>query len=119
LFLAAAIIGVEALVAVVFGVMSIAQVDARRLVVGSGVAVLMLAYGAFLAAIARGVARGARWSRGAALATQLLLGLLGTSFLDGETSWIGVGLLVAAVVAGVCVLVPAATAVFTAGEDQS
>jgi hypothetical protein len=118
LFLAAVIIGLEALVAVVFGVVSVAQVDPRRFVVGAGVALLMLAYGAFLAAISRGVARGARWSRGAALATQLLLALLGTSFLDGETSWVGVGLLTAAVVAAVCVLVPSATAVFLAGEEQ-
>ena len=56
MFLAAALLSVEALVAVAFGVIEVAEVRVFRLVVGAGVAVLMLGYGAVLAAVARGVA---------------------------------------------------------------
>jgi hypothetical protein len=114
LFLAAGLIGVEALVAVTFGVIAATQIDTDRFVVGAGVTLLMLGYCALLIAIARGVLRGRRWSRGPGVATQLLQGLLGYSFSAGETWWVGLVLGVTAVIVLICLLVPAATAVFTA-----
>jgi len=114
LFLAAALIGIEALVAVTFGVIQVTQIEAARFVVGAGVALLMLGYGAFLIAISRGVQKGRRWSRAPGLATQLLQGLLAYSFSAGETWWVGLVLGASAVLVIICLLVPPATAVFTA-----
>ncbi|MET0695381.1 MAG: hypothetical protein ABWY56_15715 [Propionibacteriaceae bacterium] len=114
LFLAAALIGVEALVAITFGVIEVTQIELGRFVVGAGVALLMLSYGAFLIAISRGVQKGRRWSRAPGVATQLLQGLLAYSFSAGETWWVGLILGVSAVAVLVCLLVPPATAVFTA-----
>ena len=122
MFLAAALIAVEALVAITFALIEITQIEPARFVVGAGVTLLMLGYGAFLVAISRGVLKGRRWSRGPAVATQLLQALLAYSFLDGQTWWIGLLLGVPAVAALVCVLVPPATVVFRAepspGEDH-
>ena len=112
LFLAAGLIGLEALGAIVFGIAEITQTRASRLVVGSGVALLMLSLGAFLVAVARGVARGRRWSRGPAVAIQLLQVLLAYSFAGGDTWWVTLALAPLAVLVLVCLLVPAATAVF-------
>ena len=112
LFLAAGLIGLEALAAIVFGIVEVTQTRASRLVVGSGVALLMLSLGAFLVAIARGVARGRRWSRGPGVATQLLQVLLAYSFAGGDTWWVGLALGPPAVLVLVCLLMPAATAIF-------
>ena len=115
MFLAAALISLEALAAVVFGVVTITRIDPERFIVGAGVTLLMLGYGAGLALVARGVARGRRWSRGPAVATQLLQGLLASGF-TGATWQIGLALGIPAVVALVCLLLPAATIVFTREE---
>ena len=112
LFLAAAVISVEALAAAVFGVLEVLAIHPDRFVVGAGGALLSLGYAVLLVVVARGVALGRSWSRGPAVATQLLQGLLGTSF-TGSTWLVGLALVVTAVVALVCVVVPAATAEFT------
>ena len=55
----------EAVAALVFGAVTVTQIEISRAVVGSGVAILMLAYGVLLLLVARGVFLGRRWSRGA------------------------------------------------------
>ena len=113
LFLAAAIISIEALSAAAYALVAATTIRSSRLVVGAGVTLLMLGYAALLAAVARGVARGRRWSRGPAVATQLLQALLASSFASGVTWKAGLALGVVALAALVCLLVPSATAVFT------
>jgi hypothetical protein len=117
LFLAAALLAVEAAVAVGYGILEATHIVVARFVVGAGVSLLLLGYGALLAAVARGVARGRRWSRGPAVATQLLQGLLATSF-TGPTRAVGWALGASALVVLVCLLTRAATAVFTRVESE-
>jgi hypothetical protein len=119
LFLAAGLIGAQALVAFGYGVIEIIYVAPSRFVVGAGVTLLMLGYGVFLTAIARGVARGRRWSRGAGVATQLMQLLLAYSFSEGQTRWVGLLLGSVAAVTLICLLVPQATAAFVGGAPPS
>ena len=107
----------EGVGAIVFGVVEATQIRGFRLVVGAGTAVLMLAYGAFLLAIARGVKNARRWSRGPGVATQLLHLPIAWSFLDGST-W-GVALILAAVslTSLVCLVLPSSTAVLIEPDE--
>ena len=116
MFLAAVVLLVEALAAGLFGLAEIPQIRVSRLVVGLGVALLMLAYAAGLVVLARAVAASRRWARGPVVATQLLQGLLAYSFASGSTWWVALLLGSTALVVLVCVLTPAATAVFAPTE---
>ena len=97
LLVAAALLGVEALAAFVFGVVEVAQIQSSRAVVGVGVAVVMIGFGALLAVVARALLRVRRWSRGPAVALQLILLPTAWSFRAAPTT------LVAVVMAGVAV----------------
>lgn len=118
LFLAAAVLGLEALASILYGVLEATQIDRNRLVVGVGVTLLMLGYGAALIIVSRGVARGRRWARGPTVATQLLQLLLAYNFGHGPTRPFGFALGAAAVVVLACVLAPTSTAIFTEGEPS-
>ncbi|CAA9410167.1 MAG: hypothetical protein AVDCRST_MAG75-2693 [uncultured Propionibacteriaceae bacterium] len=113
----------EALVAIGFSVAEASQIRTSRLVVGAGTALLMCGYGAFLAAVSRGVWLGRRWSRAPAVATQLLHLPIAWSFNGGNTTFIAWILLVLSALALVCLLLPSSTAIFLrdelAGEDSS
>ena len=116
LLLAAVLLGVEALAALLFGALEAAAISPLRAVMGIGVTVIMLGYGLLLALVARGVARARRWSRGLAVVTQLILLLLGYSFRQPPTTWVGllIGLVALAVLVGL--LAPSSTRDFLA-ED--
>jgi uncharacterized membrane protein (DUF2068 family) len=116
LLVAAALLCLESLAALTFGVLEASQIRAVRAVMGVGVTVLMLGYGLLLAVVARGVARGRRWSRGLAVVTQLILLLLGYSFRQPPTTWAGLVMGLVALTVLVCLLVPSATRTFV-GED--
>lgn len=116
LLVAAALLVLEGLAALVLGVLEAANIVPVRLVMGVGVTLIMLAYGVLLGAVARGVARARRWSRGLAVVTQLILLLLGYSFRQPPTTWAGFLMAVVALVALVCLLLPASTQAFL-GED--
>ncbi|HET9871005.1 MAG TPA: hypothetical protein VFP89_00230 [Propionibacteriaceae bacterium] len=116
LFLAAIILLAEALVALGFGVLEATQIRPSRLVVGAGTALLMVGYGAFLAAVGRGVGYGRRWSRGPAVATQLLHLPIAWSFNGGNTIWVAWTLMAASVVVLGCLVAPASTATFLGGS---
>jgi peptidoglycan/LPS O-acetylase OafA/YrhL len=116
LLVAAALLGLESLAALTFGVLEASQIRPVRAVMGVGVTVIMLGYGVLLAVVARAVARGRRWSRGLAVVTQLILLLLGYSFRQPPTTWAGLVMGLVALTALVCLLVPSATRTFI-GED--
>jgi hypothetical protein len=113
LFLAAAVLGLEALACIAYGAVEATRIDSARIVVGAGVTLLMLGYGAALIAVSRGVALGRRWARGPAVSTQVLQLLLAFSFGQGATLPVGLALGAAAVVVLGCLLTPAATEVFS------
>jgi hypothetical protein len=109
---AAALLALEALAALAYAALEIGQVRISRAAVGVGVTILMAALGLLLLVVARGVFRGKRWSRGPAVATQLILLPIAWSFKGGSTTWVAVvlGIVAIAVLAGV--LHPRSTAVF-------
>ena len=79
--------------------MEIGQIRASRAVVGIGVAAVMIGFGVLLAVLARAVLRVRRWSRGPAVALQLILLPTAWSFRAAPTT------LVAVVLAGVAAAV--------------
>ena len=112
LVVAATLLALEAGVAVAYAVIEIGQVRMSRAVVGVGVTILMSCFGLLLLAVARGVFLGRRWSRGPAVATQLILLPIALSFRGGGTTWVSVVLAVLAIAVLVGVLHPRSTAVF-------
>jgi len=115
---AAALLALESIAALAFGVLEAVHIQAARAAMGVGVTLIMVGYGVLLAAVARGVARGRRWSRGLAVVTQLILLLLGYSFRQPPTTWAGLVMALVAFTALVCLLVPSATRAFL-GEDAA
>ena len=112
LVVAATVLALEAVVALAYAVIEIGQVRMSRAVVGVGVTVVMACFGLLLLAVARGVFLGRRWSRGPAVATQLILLPLAWSFVGGGTTWVSVVLAALAIAVLVGVLHPRSTAVF-------
>lgn len=117
LVVAGVLLGAQALAALVFGVLEIGQVRSTRAVVGVGVAAVMIGYGLVLVAVARGVLRGRRWSRGPAVATQLILLPIAWSFRGAPTTVVGLVIGVVAIVVLVGLLNPRSTAVFVPPQD--
>ncbi|HEX5383707.1 MAG TPA: hypothetical protein VFW54_03635 [Propionibacteriaceae bacterium] len=109
---AAALLAVEALIAVGYAALEVGQIPMSRAGVGVGVTILMAGFGLLLLLVARGVFLGRRWSRGPAVATQLILLPLAWGFLGGRTTWVAVVLAALAITGLVGVLHPRSTAVF-------
>jgi hypothetical protein len=109
---AAALLAVEALIALGYAVLEIGQVRVSRVAVGLGVTILMACFGLLLLVVARGVLLGRRWSRAPAVATQLILLPIAWSFRGGVTTWVSVVLATLAIAVLVGVLHPRSTAVF-------
>jgi len=112
ILVAAVLLALEALIALVYAVLEVGQVQQSRAVVGVGVTMLMALFGLVLLLVARGVFLGRRWSRGPAVATQLILLPLAWSFVGGSTTWVAVVLAVMAIGVLVGLLHPRSTAVF-------
>jgi hypothetical protein len=110
--MAAALLAFEALIGLGYAALEVGQVRMTRAAVGVGVAILMAGFGLLLLVVARGVFRGKRWSRGPAVATQLILLPIAWSFKGGSTTWVSVVLAALAIAALVGVLHPRSTAVF-------
>jgi hypothetical protein len=116
---AAILVAIEALIAVGYAATEIGQIRVSPAVMGVGVAVLMACFGLLLLLVARGVYLGRRWSRGPAVATQLILLPIAWSFRGGATTWVSITLAVLAIAVLVGVLHPRSTAAFVgpaAGE---
>lgn len=112
LLLAAGLLAVEALAAVVFGIVVLTRIQVSRAVLGSGVAIWTVGYGVLLLVVARGVFRGRRWSQAPAVATQLILLPVAYSFRAAPTTWVAGAMAVIAVGILVGVLHPRSTEVF-------
>jgi hypothetical protein len=110
--MAAAVLALEAVIALGYAVLGIGQVRMTRAAVGVGVTILMAAFGLLLLVVARGVFLGKRWSRGPAVATQLILLPIAWSFKGGSTTWVSIVLAALAIAVLVGVLHPRSTAVF-------
>jgi hypothetical protein len=110
--IAAALLAVEALIGLGYAALEVGEIRMTRAAVGVGVAILMAGFGILLLVVARGVIRGKRWSRGPAVATQLILLPIAWSFRGGVTTWVSVALAVLAIAVLVGVLHPQSTAVF-------
>jgi hypothetical protein len=110
--IAAVLLAFEALIGLGYAAIEVEQVRMTRAVVGVGVAILMAGFGLLLLLVARGVFRGKRWSRGPAVATQLILLPIAWSFRGGATTWVSVALAVLAIAVLVGVLHPRSTALF-------
>lgn len=119
LLIAAGLLGVEALGTAAFAIFEVTQIQLDRVIVGGGTAVLLLGYAVLLGATARGVFLGRRWSRGPAVATQLLHLPVAWSFLGGVTDWIAYLLAGVSLVALVCLVLPASTQHFLAPDPPS
>jgi hypothetical protein len=109
---AAALLALEGLVGLAYAAISVGQIRLSRAAVGVGVAILMAVFGVLLLLVARGVFLGRRWSRGPAVATQLILLPIAWSFRGGVTTWVSVALAVLAIVVLIGLLHPRSTAVF-------
>jgi hypothetical protein len=109
---AAALLAVEALIALAYAVLEVGEIRTSRAAVGVGVTILMGGFGLLLLFVSRGVFRGRRWSRGPAVALQLILLPLAWSFVGGSTTWVAVVLAVVAITALVGLLHPRSTAMF-------
>jgi hypothetical protein len=109
---AAALLALEGVVGFGYAAISIGQIRMYRAAVGVGVAILMAVFGVLLLLVARGVFLGRRWSRGPAVATQLILLPIAWSFKGGSTTWVFVVLAALAIAVLVGVLHPRSTAVF-------
>jgi len=110
--MAAALLALEALIGLVYAAIEVGQIRMRRAPVGVGVGILMAGFGLLLLVVARGVFRGRRWSRGPAVATQLILLPIAWSFRGGVTTWVSVALAVLAIGVLIGVLHPRSTAIF-------
>jgi len=109
---AAALLAFEALIALAYAAVEIGQVQMTRAALGIGVTILMACFGLLLLLVARGVFLGKRWSRGPAVATQLILLPIAWSFRGGATTWAAIILAALAIAVLIVVLHPRSTAVF-------
>jgi len=119
---AAALVALEALVALGFGIAEIGQVRLFRAVVGVGVALFMVGFALVLGAAARGLLHLRRWARGPIVAVQLIMLPVGWSFRGGQTTEVAVAMVVVALATLVLVLHPRSTAalvVSTTDDDDA
>lgn len=110
--IAGVLLGLLGVGAVVFAILELLSTNPARPIVGIGTALLLTGYGALLIAVARGVYRGRRWSRGPGVATSLIQLPVAWSFAGGETWWIAVALAGASIGVLVCLLIRSSTVVF-------
>lgn len=106
---AAGLLFLTAVTAAALGVLEAVNVRPHRAVVGVGGTILLLAYALALVVVARGLLRLRRWSRGPAVATQVVQLPVAYSFLGGATTWVGVLLGAVSLTVIVCLVVPAST----------
>lgn len=106
---AAGLLLVIGAVAAVLGVLEALNVRPTRAVMGVGSTILLVAYAIGLAVVARGLLRLRRWSRGPAVATQVVQLPVAYSFLGGPTTWIGVLLALVSLTVIVCLVLPVST----------
>lgn len=107
--IAAAIIGIEALVYLVFGVIAIASLSDKAAGDSIGVGLFLAAYGFAQLFAASKLLRRHSWARGPLVFTQLIQVGLAWGLRDSDRQWLGVVMAVAAVAALACLLAPSVT----------
>ncbi|MBO9519917.1 MAG: hypothetical protein J7518_00150 [Nocardioidaceae bacterium] len=117
LLVAAALVLVEGLVAVIFGVAELADLDAKRVAMGVTTAGFFVVLGVALGLCAWGLRALRTWARGPVLLTQLIALGLAWNFRGGETWGISVALVIPALVVLAGMLHPATMAALE-GEDE-
>lgn len=113
---AAALLGVEGLVAAAFAVSALTHLPAERSGAAAGLAVVMAFGGAVLVLLARGVWRTRWWVRGPAVATQLIVLPTAWSLRGTPTTLLAVAVAAVALATLIGLLHPASTAAFVAGR---
>ncbi|HYO17375.1 MAG TPA: hypothetical protein VES02_01745 [Dermatophilaceae bacterium] len=108
---AAYLLVLVALVAAALGVLEAMNTRWQRAIVGVGGALLLGGYALWLLVIARGLLRLRSWSRGMAVATQVVLLPVAWSFWGGSTKWVAALLALIPLVVIGCLLSPPATRV--------
>ena len=106
LVVAAALVFVEGLLLLVFGVTEVVSLDSDRLTMGITVSVFFVGFSALLIASAWGLSRVRPWSRGPVLLAQLIQLGLAWNFRSGATTPVAIGLAVVALVVLAGVLHP-------------
>lgn len=114
---AAALAGLEGLVALGFGVVEIAQVRLFRAVVGVGVALVMIGFAVLLLTASRALLRLRRWSRAPVVVVQLILLPVGWSFRAPPTTAVAVVMVAVALLTLVLVLHPRSTQALVADAE--
>lgn len=103
------LLGLIAIVAAGLGVLEAMNIRPHRAVVGVGAAILLLAYAVGLGVVIRGLLQLRAWSRGPAVATQVVQLPVAYSFLGGSTTWIAVLLAAVSLTVIVCLVLPSST----------
>jgi len=93
-----------------FGLFEATQLHGGRVMTGLMTALLLVAWGVALVTLAGAAVAGRGWSRGPAVALELIHIPVAWSFLGGRTTWVAVALGVSSLVAVVLVLLPPSTA---------
>lgn len=109
ILVAAGLLVVEAVVALVLGVVEAANTRSHRAIVGVGGAILLGLYAAWLLVISWGLLRLRMWARGMAVATQIVLLPVAWSFKDAPTTLVAVLLAAVALTVIGCLVSPPAT----------
>lgn len=104
--LAAAIVALQGLVSVGYGIAEAVHITGERVAMGASTSLFFLAYGAGLVLCAWGLTRLNSWARGPVLLAQLISLGLAWNFRDAETVLASVGFAVPAVLVLVGMLHP-------------
>lgn len=115
LWVAAGVLGLEALGVLVYGVLIMTRMTNVSVGVGLGVGGMLVVWGLALAAVGRGVALVRFWSRGPAVVLQLFQLPLAFGFRD-SIGWLSAALFVSAAIVLVAIFLPASTTAFTVGR---
>jgi hypothetical protein len=118
LVIAAVLLALEGVLSLGFGILELTQLHVSRLVLGGGVAFIMVCYAVLLLTVARGVFRGRRWSRAPGIATQLLQLPLAWSFRGPQAGWVAAALALGALIVLVCLLLPTSTVIFVPEAER-
>lgn len=103
------LLALVAVVSLVLAVLEAVNIRPQRAVVGVGASILLLLYAVALAAVIRGLLRLRGWSRGPAVATQVVQLPVAYSFLGGGTTWIAIVLAAVSLTVIVCLVLPSST----------
>lgn len=115
LWVAAGVLWLEAIAVLLYGVLILTNMSRVSLGVGVGVGIMLIAWAVALGFVGRGVALVRQWSRGPAVALQLLHLPIAYGFRH-SVGWLSAGLFLTAAIVLVAVFLPASTVAFTLGR---